>query len=216
MIIALTGPSKSGKDAAARYLCEAWESAPPFPVPVPKPAPWVRNGTMVPGGPVIMERHYTARTIALADPLRAAADALGVPADLVRGRKDEPRVEFNGGTGRDLLLELGRATRAWCGDDHFARLGVERARDAESLHAGRLVVVTDVRREVEARLLLEAGARLLYVDRGIDPATDALYGPQHVAIQALRPATLSNRGTLADLTVACRAVVDALRAEVRS
>ncbi len=203
MIIALTGPSKCGKDTAARYLCEAWRDA----VMPLRERPLDREWN---------EYYATATTLALADPLRDATDALGIPADLTRERKDEPHPLFNGETGRDFLLGLGRMTRARMGEDYFARHGVERAIDAESLCEGRLVIVTDVRREIEAVVLMNAGARLLFVDRDIDPMTDALFGPEWPAIERLRPATLSNRGGLAELTIACHAVVEALRAEARS
>lgn len=196
MIIALTGPSKCGKDTAARYLRDAWRLK-----SIHRPI-----GNHLP----------SATSLALADPLRDAADALGIPADLTRERKDEPHPLFGGGTGRNFLLNLGHMTRARMGEDYFARHGVERVVDAESLCEGRLVIVTDVRREIEAVVLMQAGARLLFVDRGIDPMTDALFGPEWPAIERLRPATLSNRGGLIELTGNCRAVVEALRAEARS
>jgi hypothetical protein len=194
VIIALTGPQGSGKDTAARFLCEAWSDS--------------ARGVDLWGASM-------STTLAIADPLRHAADALGVPKDVTRERKDDrEHPALDGGTGREFLLNLGRLVRGYFGD-LLAGHAVARALAAERLCVGRLVVVTDVRREVEARLLVEAGARLLHVDRGINPAADLLLGGEWAGIVALRPVVLSNRGTCVDLTAACRAVVDALRAEVR-
>jgi len=192
VIIALTGPSKSGKDQAAAYLCEAWRH---------RAARGAQTTTD-------LERaHDSAVTMALADPLRWAADALGIPANVTREDKDVPQPFLGGRTGRDVLLALGETVRAACGDDYLARLGAQRARDLES--GSRLVVVTDVRRDVEADTLVLGRARLLFVDRGVDSRQDALYGPESARMETIAH-PLRNRGGLAELRITCDAVVESL------
>jgi hypothetical protein len=87
-LIALFGPKRSGKDEAARYLCDAWYATPPW-------------GWRLP-----------AWRAAFADPLRQACDALGLPSATTRGRKDEPCASLDGHPGRAVLVAIGEAVRA--------------------------------------------------------------------------------------------------------
>jgi hypothetical protein len=177
-LIALFGPKRSGKDEAARYLCDAWYATPPW-------------GWRLP-----------AWRAAFADPLRQACDALGLPSATTRGRKDEPCASLDGHPGRAVLVAIGEAVRALA-PDYFARHAIERARDL-----GGLVVITDGRRVNEARAVCEAGGVCAWVHRPEAMARmseDAVVEP---AAHAFCHFEIRNTGDLDHLRAECRRLLD--------
>lgn len=164
-VIALAGPKGSGKNTVADMIAD------------------------------MIAASTCYRQIAFADPLRAAAKALGVPwAELTDG-KDRPSSVLGGATGRDLLVALGEAVR---------RVTPNFWADALARRLARgfgVIIVTDVRRANELDAL-EAWERS---GEGCHLARVWIERPGHSADEVLEPAlrercaVIRNAGSLADL-----------------
>lgn len=181
-LIALFGPKRSGKDAAALILDDLW-----------------RKRTETLEG--LCEDPPSS--VAFADPIREACLALGLPAASIQALKDEPCAALDGHPGRSALVAIGEAVRGLA-PDYFARHAIERAHDL-----GGLVVITDGRRVNEARAVREVGGVCAWVHRPeamarmsedtvIEPAVHGLFC--HFEIR--------NTGDLDHLRAECRRLLD--------
>jgi len=147
-IIAFAGPAGSGKDTCADELARQIRSL---------------GGVRCEGRGVTVL--HAVRRFALATPLREACDALGLSSAATREEKDRPCADLEGRTGRDLLVALGRAVREVGGPGFMTRRFLAAARDWANIRSRAWAVVSDLRTAEEARLLREAGATLVWVDR---------------------------------------------------
>jgi hypothetical protein len=149
--------------------------------------------------------------VAFADPLRWAADALGLTG-AVAGRKDAPCTDLGGHTGREFLVGLGEMLRGFNPEFFTAhmreRLGAL-ALDDRGEPAVDAVVVTDLRRVNEVEAL-----RAWAAETGNDIACLWIERPGRDADEVLQPevrskcVVISNAGDLDDLAVKAAAIAE--------
>lgn len=138
--------------------------------------------------------------IEFAEPIRWACDALGLPGEATRGRKDEPCAELDGHRGRAALVGIGEATRDLA-PLYFVKHALDRAR---SYHVD-IVAISDGRTGDEARGVREAGGLCVWVDRP-SARPDAVVQP---AARALCHLEIDNSGDLDHLRAECQRVLAA-------
>lgn len=148
--------------------------------------------------------------IEFAAPIRWACDALGLPFEATRSRKNEPCAELGGRPGRDVLVAVGEAVR---GLDplYFVRHAIGRAPDL----GADLVTISDGRTVDEARAVRAAGGACVWVHRPSAHerrAEDAVLQPE---AHGLCDHEVQNTGDLAHLRAECARVLATLGVEVR-
>lgn len=148
------------------------------------------------------ESSWAAWRLAFVDPIRWACDGLGLPDAATREAKDEPCSALDGHPGRALLVGLGAAVRSLA-PDYFVRHAIERARDL-----GGLVVITDGRRENEARIVREAGGVCAWMHRPEAHARAAEDVVLESAVHGMCDFEVRNTGDLAHLRAECRRLLD--------
>jgi hypothetical protein len=173
-IVGLTGKAGAGKDTAAHLLCEALQA-----------------------------RGRKTRTIAFADPIKAALLAMGVPSSYMHERhRKEIDIPSWGTSYRHLAQTLGTEWgRQHHGQDFWVRRLADRVVELGSM--GRLpdvLVITDVRIQNEADWIKTRKGLLVEVTR---PDTSEVR--QHVSEAGVKGVDqwLANDGDLINLRSRC-------------
>ncbi|MGO1050752.1 hypothetical protein [Crossiella sp. CA198] len=158
--------------------------------------------------------------VALADPIRRYAQALD-PIVTVTGGEPVRLVDVLARYGwegakrrvpevRRVLQRLGTEVgRELAGPDVWLDLAVRRV--AELRAAGRPAVITDVRFANEARALRGLGVVLVRVLRDVDQVDGEAHESERQALEIPTDVEIDNRGTLPELSVQARGLVDRLR-----
>jgi len=155
---------------------------------------------------LLFERHIVAREVAFADPIRAMADALGLPWKATRADKDRPCDDLHGATGRGMLNALGEAVRG-VDPDYFATHMWQRLDDLARTDPDGVLFVTDTRRANELTALerwaSQPGRHLarLWVSRPGHDADEVI----EASVRA-RCVEVSNAGSIADLEIKAAAI----------
>ena len=150
----------------------------------------------------ILSRRYRFAAISFAGPIyKAVSEITGLPPDRLKDREQKERpIPWLGKSPRELLQTLGTEWgRQMVRDDIWVKIAMRRASEQERY--GWHSVITDVRFDNEAEVILEAGGQVWRVERpGAGLSGQAAGHPSEAGISNhLIDQVIRNAGTLDDL-----------------
>lgn len=141
---------------------------------------------------------YSVKTVAFADPIRAALRAmLGLTDEHFSGKLKEVPIDWLGKSPRQLMQTLGTEWGRGLINEDIWLLIAGRKIDSIKWY-GEHAVITDVRFENEATYIREKGGQIWHVVRGAAPAVSAHASEAGVTFVE-GDALIDNNGTLEEL-----------------
>ncbi len=112
-----------------------------------------------------LAKAYHGSVSPIADGIREVARSAGLhaAANAVGDYKDVPMGALGGKTPRAILIEVGNAFRTLYGEDFWIRKLLGDARNR--VGPGGLLIIDDVRLEIEAKAIEEAGGKVITISR---------------------------------------------------